>query len=148
MIAIPYWLIIASAFMFALFMGVIVLGSGDRAKGEHASPDLAISPEGDLVTIRKLPSGTSITISAGLADHWDGSDGVSVRECPTEVTSAAERDLYQEYLSPKTSAVRKYEIIEILYNQGYTLPYQSGLFEQWKAEMKSMSGTAPADQKK
>ena len=38
-------------------------------------------------------------------------------------------------MSVRTSAVRKYEIIEILYTEGYSLPFQPGLNEQYKKEL-------------
>lgn len=101
--------------------------------------------EGSIVTVRKVGGVTSVTVHS----HWEGEGGVSLPLLPPDVTRANEPELYAEYMSPETTAIRKYEIIDIIYGLGYTLPAIPGLNEQYKKEIRESaskeSGKAPVD---
>ena len=87
------------------------------------------------LTIRKVGRVTSVTIRTQAHDHWEGADGIQVGQIPTEVTRLYRPELYEEYMSAQTSAIRKYEIADELYAEGFTLPYIRGLHEQYKREV-------------
>lgn len=91
--------------------------------------------EGSIVTVRKVGRMTSVTIRSTVHDHWEGADNIQVPMIPIEVTRLEKPDLYAEYISPETSAIRKYEIADDLYAEGFTLPYIRGLNEQYKKEL-------------
>ena len=48
-------------------------------------------------------------------------------------------------MDPRTSAVRKYEIIDEVYALGFTLPYIKGLNEQYKRELKEALASGDPD---
>ena len=102
--------------------------------------------EGSIVTVRKVGRITSVTIRSTVHDHWEGSGDISVPPLPIEVTKLERPELYEEYINPKTSAMRKYEIADDLYAEGFTLPYISGLNEQYKKEV-SEALISPGDGK-
>ena len=102
--------------------------------------------EGSIVTVRKVGRITSVTIRSTVHDHWEGSGDISVPPLPIEVTKIERPELYEEYINPKTSAMRKYEIADDLYAEGFTLPYISGLNEQYKKEV-SEALISPGDGK-
>ena len=102
--------------------------------------------EGSIVTVRKVGRITSVTIRSTVHDHWEGSGDISVPPLSIEVTKIERPELYEEYINPKTSAMRKYEIADDLYAEGFTLPYISGLNEQYKKEV-SEALISPGDGK-
>ena len=103
-------------------------GKGDEGVSVSAG-------EGSIVTVRKVGRMTSVTIRSSVHDHWEGSDSIQVPMIPVEVTRLEKPDLYAEYMSPETSAIRRYEIADELYAEGFTLPYIRGLNEQYKKEI-------------
>ena len=90
---------------------------------------------GSIVTVRKVGRMTSVTIRSAVHDHWEGAENIQVPQIPIEVTRLEKPELYAEYISPETSAIRKYEIADELYAEGFTLPYIRGLNEQYKKEI-------------
>lgn len=130
---------VAVAFTVLLF-----IPQGDGGKTSPPSDgDISIGTPGGVVTVRKVGRVTSVVIHEGIHDHWEGADGVPVPLLPTEATKVHEPALYAEYMSPETSATRKYEIIDEVYSKGFTLPYIGGLNEQYKREMReALSGAA------
>ena len=103
-------------------------GKGDEGVSVSAG-------EGSIVTVRKVGRMTSVTIRSSVHDHWEGSDSIQVPMIPVEVTRLEKPDLYAEYMSPETSAIRRYEIADELYAEGFSLPYIKGLHEQYKKEI-------------
>ncbi len=123
-----------------------MLLTSDSSPKVSRDPEVSISGENGMVTIRKVGRSTSVLIHSDTGEYWEGSDGISIPMTPIEATRRHEPALYAEYMSEKTSAIRKYEIAEELYSIGYTLPYQRGLHEQWVKEMRLMKKEpAPED---
>ena len=110
-----------------------------------SSGDVSVSAAGSIVTVRKVGGVTSVSIRDQVHDHWEGEESVSLPFLSTEITRQKEPELFNEYLSPDTSAVRKYEIIEELYSKGYTLPYIKGLHEQYRKELRDALSSGDPD---
>ena len=107
---------------------------------------LVSGSEGSVVTLRRVGSLTSVVIQGGAAvhDHWEGSEGVVPPPLSPDAARRYEPALYEEYMSPSTSAVRRYEIIDELYGLGFTLPYIKGLAEQYRREVaEALAGGDP-----
>ena len=137
MTQIVMWLAAALGIIAVVIVAVLIF-SPSRDKDSAVKPDGGISvnaSEGSIVTVRKVGRVTSVTIRTQAHDHWEGSDGVQVPQIPTEMTRLYRPELYDEYMSPETSAIRKYEIADELYAEGFTLPYIRGLHEQYKREV-------------
>ena len=95
---------------------------------------------GSVITVRKVGGTTRVEIRPGwqvAAEEEQWEDGVALGPTPAEVTAIAEPELYREYMSPKTTATRKYEIISYVYGIGLTLPLIPGLHEQYLKEQES-----------
>lgn len=124
----------------AIAVAIVIALLCPPPRGEEAvtvsGADISLKTQGSIVTVRKVGRITSVSISHGIHDHWEGSDGVQVPLLPPDVARTHEPVLFNEYMSPQTSAIRKYEIIDELYAMGYTLPYIKGLNELYKKEMK------------
>ena len=99
------------------------------------------SPEG-VVTVRHAGQSMTIVIRDGtrLRDGMEGGGGITLPQLPTEAAARIFPALYSEYMSPDTSASRKYEIIDLVYGLGYTLPAIPGLHEQYMKEVRESSG--------
>ena len=128
--------------VFSLFVICIYLifcfkrPSASRPSAEEASASKAEEkPERSVITVRKAGAVPAESARPKISDHWEGDGGAPVGQLPVEVTKKERPELYAEYMSVRTSAVRKYEIIEILYTEGYSLPFQPGLNEQYKKEL-------------
>ncbi len=146
MITIPTWLTCAIFLFLVVCFGSLMLMTADSSSKSNKESEVSISGENGIVTIRKVGRSTSVVIHSDTGDYWEGSDGISIPMTPIEATRRHEPELYAEYMSEKTSAIRKYEIAEELYSIGYTLPYQRGLHEQWVKEMRLMEKEpAPED---
>lgn len=93
-----------------------------------------------IITVRKVGKSTRVDIrqgmwsGAGEEEQWE--DGIAMGPTPVEVTKVTEPELYREYMDEKTTAIRKYEIIGIVYGEGLTLPLLPGLHEQYLREQK------------
>ena len=133
------WLVaVLGVLAVALFFILVLSPSKDGGKEPSSRDDSGISlntSEGSIVTVRKVGHVTSVTIRSTVHDHWEGSGNVPVPMIPIEVTRLEKPELYSEYINPETSAVRKYEIADELYAEGFTLPYIPGLNEQYKKEI-------------
>ena len=112
-----------------------------REGDTHEEP----SPEG-VVTVRHAGQSMTIVIRDGtrLRDGMEGGGGITLPQLPTEAAARIFPALYSEYMSPDTSASRKYEIIDLLYDLGFTLPYTKGLYEQYRRE-RDEAGKAGGD---
>ena len=132
----------------AIFLYLVFLPSREGgAAGVPPQDGISVNTaEGSIVTVRKVGRITSVTIRSTVHDHWEGSGDISVPPLPIEVTKIERPELYEEYINPKTSAMRKYEIADDLYAEGFTLPYISGLNEQYKKEV-SEALISPGDGK-
>ena len=134
----PFVWLVATLFAAAAIFTVLVLFPTKESSPSRDGKDdgISITAGGSVVTVRKVGRVTSVVIRNDIHDHWEGSDGIDIPQLPIEFTRLHEPALYAEYVSPETSAIRKYEIADDLYAQGYTLPYIRGLHEQYKREMK------------
>lgn len=137
--------------LLAATVGAIVyIASIPLAEGSSAPPAESISVEtkGSIVTVRRVGSVTSVSITGGPLDHWEGG-AVTLEPLGPEATRLYEPELYSEYMSPSTNAIRKYEIIEDVYAKGFTLPYIKGLHEKYLQEkseaMKDPNGRAATE---
>lgn len=143
----PAIILVATLAAVAVVFTVLLLvpqGDGEK-KSLPSDGDISIGTPGGVVTVRKVGRVTSVVIHEGIHDHWEGADGVPVPLLPTEATKVHEPALYAEYMSPETSAIRKYEIIDEVYSKGFTLPYIGGLNEQYKREMREALSGAPSE---
>lgn len=130
----------------AIIIILLLAPTKDPASASGKEDAVAVNAaEGSIVTVRKVGRVTSVTIRSEVHDHWEGSDGVQLPPLPVGVTRQERPDLYAEYLSAETPALRKYEIADQLYSEGFTLPYIRGLHEQYKRELGSGSRKAPVD---
>ena len=138
-----FWVAIGAALVITVILAFALFSGGDSQKNQqHASADVSINAaEGSIVTVRKVGSTTSVIIRSDIHDHWEGSDGIDISPAPIELTRREEPELYEEYMSPKTSASRKYEIADYIYSLGLTLPYIRGLHEQWQQEQQRNPAT-------
>ncbi len=136
MITIPTWLTCAAFLFLLVSFGALMLMTSDSFTKENKEHEVSIAGESGMVTIRKVGRNTNVVIHPDIRDHWEGTGGISIPMTPIEATMRYEPNLYSEYMSERTSAVRKYEIAEMLYSIGFTLPYQKGLHEQWLKEMR------------
>ena len=116
-----------------------------KASGKDGEGISVSAAEGSIVTVRKVGRMTSVTIRSTVHDHWEGADNIQVPMIPIEVTRLEKPDLYAEYISPETSAIRKYEIADDLYAEGFTLPYIRGLNEQYKKEVAEAMNDSASD---
>lgn len=137
MTQIVMWLAAALGIIAVVIVAVLIFSpSKDKDSAAKANGGISVNAsEGSIVTVRKVGRVTSVTIRTQAHDHWEGSDGVQVPQIPTEMTRLYRPELYDEYMSPETSAIRKYEIADELYAEGFTLPYIRGLHEQYKREV-------------
>ena len=117
----------------------------DGAHVRSSGGDVSVSAAGSIVTVRKVGGVTSVSIREDVHDHWEGEETVPLPFLSTEITRQKEPELFNEYLSPDTSAVRKYEIINELYDKGFTLPLIRGLHEQYKRETARERQRAPVN---
>ena len=116
MTQIAIWLAAVLGIVAVVILATLIF-SPSKEKEPAAKTDEGISvnaSEGSIVTVRKVGRVTSVTIRTQAHDHWEGSDGVQVPQIPTEMTRLYRPDLYDEYMSPETSAIRKYEIADEL----------------------------------
>ena len=137
MTQIAIWLAAALGIVAVVILAALIF-SPSKEKEPAVKTDEGISvnaSEGSIVTVRKVGRVTSVTIRTQAHDHWEGADGIQVGQIPTEVTRLYRPELYEEYMSAQTSAIRKYEIADELYAEGFTLPYIRGLHEQYKREV-------------
>lgn len=132
----PIFWITAILAAFCIAVAGLLLFPPPR-RSTSAGDGLSVVSGESVVTVRRIGVHTSVTIR-GVADHWDESRGVALPPTPIEVTRAEEPELYAEYMSPDTSATRKYEIADHLYSMGYSLPLIPGLIEQWKREQEEL----------
>ena len=143
-------IIVTALVTLAIAIFLYLVFSPSREGGAAGAPPqdgISVNPaEGSIVTVRKVGRITSVTIRSTVHDHWEGSGDISVPPLPIEVTKIERPELYEEYINPKTSAMRKYEIADDLYAEGFTLPYISGLNEQYKKEV-SEALISPGDGK-
>lgn len=140
-----FWVAIGVALLIAVILTVTLLSQGDSSKKDAPSADVSINAaEGSIVTVRKVGRTTRVFIRSDIHDHWEGSDGIDLSPAPIEITRSEEPQLYAEYMSPKTSAIRKYEIADYIYSIGLTLPYIHGLHEQWQKELQSQEQMIPS----
>lgn len=141
-----FWVAVVAALAIIIFLAFVVFGSPEgQKKNSPPSADVSINAaEGSIVTVRKVGHTTRVVIRSDIHDHWEGSDGIDISPAPIEITKQEEPELYAEYMSPKTSAIRKYEIADYIYSLGLTLPYIHGLHEQWQKERETMSQAAAA----
>lgn len=102
----------------------------------HASP-------GAIVTVRKIGPATRIDVRREKDEDWM-SEPLSIDPIPIEATRNAYPELYDEYMADETSAIRKYEIIDIIYSFGFTLPAIPGLQQLWKKEQEELRKSEPA----
>lgn len=127
-----------------VYIGTIPLAEGSAPPAESIS----VETKGSIVTVRRAGRVTSVSITGGPLDHWEGG-AIALEPLGPEATRLYEPDLYSEYMSPSTSAIRKYEIIEDVYAKGFTLPYIKGLHEKYlqeKAEaLKDPNGRAATE---
>lgn len=101
--------------------------------------DVSVSADsGSVITVRKVGGVTSVVVHS----HWEGDGGAPLPFLPSEVTRLNEPELYAEYLSEETSATRKYEIIDLIYGLGYTLPAIPGLHEKYLEERRAAAAAA------
>lgn len=138
-----FWVAIGVALVITAILATVLLSGGDSHKSQPvASADVNINTaEGSIVTVRKVGSTTSVIIRTDIHDHWEGSDGIEISPAPIELTRREEPELYEEYMSPKTPASRKYEIADYIYSIGLTLPFIHGLHEQWQKEQQMNPAT-------
>lgn len=139
-----FWVAVVAALAIVIILAFTLLGSSDSQKKESTpSADVSINAaEGSIVTVRKVGRTTRVVIRSDIHDHWEGSDGIDLSPAPIEITKQEEPELYAEYMSPKTSALRKYEIADYIYSLGLTLPYIHGLHEQWQKEREAEKAAA------
>ena len=131
----PIALLLAAATVFTVLL--IVPSRVSIAPPQNRKETARDSGTESVVTVRKVRRDTPSAIRRSVNDHWEGTDDyLDIPPPPTEVTLREEPTLYAEYLSPETSAIRRYEIADELYGQGYTLPYIKGLSDQYNDEMK------------
>ena len=137
------WTVLVLLGILAL-LAVLLLILPSRAEAKEEAVPASGGP-GSIVTVRKVGGVTSVVIRDGASDHWEGDGGVSLPLLPPEVTARLQPELYAEYTSPDTSAIRKYEIIDELYSMGFTLPYIKDLNDLYKREVQSaLSPGGPA----
>ena len=138
-----FWVAIAVALVITVILALAMFSGGDSQKTQpHASADVSINAaEGSIVTVRKVGSTTSVIIRSDIHDHWEGADGIDISPTPVELTRREEPELYEEYMSSKTPASRKYEIADYIYSIGLTLPFIHGLHEQWQQEQQMNPAT-------
>jgi hypothetical protein len=130
----------ALAILYLLFVNL-----GGETPVSAAPVEGTVSVDAGLVTVRKVGPVTSVVIRGAVSDHWDGG-GVPLPLLPVELTRVHEPELWAEYMSPETSAARKYDIIDEVYAKGFTLPYLRGLNEQYRRELAEggpIAGKAP-----
>ena len=125
---------------------LLFLSLTDKSRGASSpSNEIAIDSGESIVTVRKIGPITSVTIRQGISDHWEGSEGVALPLLGPEATRIHEPALWAEYMDPSTSAIRKYEIIDEVYALGFTLPYEKGLLERYKRELKEAVSSGDPD---
>lgn len=125
----------AAAVVFTVLLLLPQQGK-EASGGRGADGGVAVETPGGIVTVRKVGRTTAVLIRDDIHDHWEGAGGIDLPLLPVEVTRRERPELYAEYLSPDTSAIRKYEIADDLYAEGYTLPWIGGLHAQYKRELK------------
>ncbi|MBP3257633.1 MAG: hypothetical protein J6M23_06550 [Bacteroidales bacterium] len=139
-------LVILSAALAGLFLLLFIpQKDGETTSAPSGREDISVGGGGSIVTVRKIGPITSVTIRQRVNDHWDGQDGVAVPLLGPEAAKRYEPALWNEYMNPRTSAVRKYEIIDEVYALGFTLPYIKGLNEQYKREMREALASGDPD---
>lgn len=138
-------LLIFLAFVAVIFMILLLLPLKEKGGNRTAENALSIQDGGSIVTVHKIGPVTSVTIRQTVNDHWEGKDGVALPMLAPEVTRHYEPDLWNEYMDPKTSAIRKYELIDEAYSMGFTLPLIKGLDEQYKKEIKKALSSSDPD---
>ena len=139
-------LVILSAALAGLFLLLFTpQKDGDSTSAPSVREDISVGGGGSIVTVRKIGPITSVTIRQQVNDHWDGQEGVAVPLLGPEAAKRYEPALWSEYMDPRTSAVRKYEIIDEVYALGFTLPYIKGLNEQYKRELKEALASGDPD---
>ena len=135
------WVAVGVTVILVILLAVALFASsGEGQKQPAPTADVSINAaEGSIVTVRKVGRTTRVVIRSDIHDHWEGSDGIDISPAPIELTRQEEPELYEEYMSSKTSAIRKYEIADYIYSLGLTLPYIHGLHEQWQKENEKAS---------
>ena len=144
------WLVATLFAAAAVFTVLLLFPTKEGSSRTSAEEDgISVSTGGGVVTVRKVGRVTSVIIRQEIHDHMEGGDSIDIPQLPIEVTRREEPELYAEYVSPETTAVRKYEIADDLYSRGYTLPWIRGLHEQYKKETdrgpETVHGRAPVD---
>ncbi len=123
------WIIFCTVIVAIVTVLVFLARPVDR-KNEKKTGDSSDSP-GGIITIRHVGTRTKISV---IPDYLEG-QGEPAGFVPTEAARDSFPELYEEYMSPETSATRKYEIADYIYSIGLTLPLQRGMYEQFKREV-------------
>ena len=141
------WAVIVLAALLTVFLVILFAPSGSpQPKGREPAPGVSIAAAaGSIVTVRKVGSATRVDIRPDIHDHWEGDRDIDVAPTPIEITRSEEPKLFAEYMSPATSATRKYEIADYLYGIGLCLPFIPGLHQQWLREQEQAAGDRRPD---
>ena len=140
-----FWTIIVLAIISLLVLLIVLfMPSGTPRHQSEPAPGVSIAAAaGSIVTVRKVGSSTRVDIRPDIHDHWEGDRDIDVAPTPIEITRSEEPELYAEYMSPSTSATRKYEIADYLYGIGLCLPFIPGLHQQWLREQEAAGAALP-----
>lgn len=151
MINIITWIAVGLCIITVIIVGVTFLfgNSGQepsRRAATSGEPAVEVSADrGSVITVRKVGGATRVEIRSqfyGVGEE-DYDEGVPLAPPSVEVTKATEPELYREYMSAKTTAARKYEIIDYIYGMGLTLPLIPGLHEQFLKETETRKPEKP-----
>lgn len=133
----------ALAAVAAVALVLIVASVSSHGRTDAGDDGVSISADsGSIVTVRKIGRTTRVDIRRDLHDHWEGQGGIDLQPVGIETTRSLEPELFAEYMSPKTSATRKYEIVDYIYSIGLSLPHIRGLNEQWLREQEALRNPA------
>jgi len=143
------WAAVLSALAIIILITILSFWNPEiQKKDVSPAADVSINAaEGSIVTVRKVGRTTRVVIRSDIHDHWEGSDGIELSPTPIEITKQEEPELYAEYMSPRTSAIRKYEIADYIYSLGLTLPYIRGLHEEWQKERERLASADPSQER-
>lgn len=152
--AVSLIIIAMAAFIIAALMYVIVSSrrTGDASEERHESE---VEPGRPVFTVRNAFVQSVSFRNSPVPYSLERDDETELAPADLSATMRAFPDLYAEYMSGQTSATRKMEISDIIYEAGFILPLQPGLYEQYRREMQerealqaSPSGdAAPADRR-
>lgn len=122
------------AIIVAILLVLALLSMSSHGRESQDSGVSINTAEGSIVTVRKIGRTTRVDIRNDIHDHWEGSGGIDLQPVSIETTRQLEPELFAEYMSPKTSATRKYEIVDYIYSIGLTLPHLRDLNIQFRKE--------------